>query len=116
MKTARTHYNANLIREKYNSGQSNLRQLAKEFNSSISTIKKIVDNDIKHFYDPFYTKTERIFDISLACILHREGVSLKKIAEVCSISGEPYSLQGCLNQINKANGDDKNSPKDKDKT
>jgi len=102
MKTANTIYNANIIRDKYNSGTSNLRQLSEEFNSNISRIRKIIQNDV--LYNPWYVKSEREFDDSLASMLYSENVSLKKIAYICS-TGKEYSCQGALNRINKFNED-----------
>jgi len=93
---ANTQFAASEIRERYNNGSKNLRQLSEIYNCSISHIKNIVSN--KLFTDFWYTPSERGFDTLLATLMIAENYTLERISQVCS-TGKIYSCQSVLNKV-----------------
>lgn len=106
---ASTHAAANIIRELYGENKMNLREISIFYNTSISTVKRIVDNSL--FHNMFYVPTKRDFESCLGSLMKSEGYSLKRITEVCSV-GKVYSAQGALNKINKYDSTNNNRKKD----
>ena len=84
-----SHAAANIIRQLYGENKKNLREISILYSTSISTVKRIVDNDL--FKNYFYTPTKRDFDCSLGSLMKSEGFGRSSKSTVV----DTYTISSC---------------------